>query len=349
MKAISLFSGMGGDSLGIKNCNFDLVAYSEKESVFRKTHEMNFQNCKLLGNGNIIDTKNEQLEKYKDVQLVFAGFPCQGFSNAGNKKENDPRNTLFREFLRVSEVIKPNYIIGENVKGLISRKTSNGDKYIDVITQEFENIGYNITTKVVKCTDYGIPQLRERLIIVGVKKHSVFKFPKVTKCDISLKEIVKFDMTGAIKIEPEDYDMKSIPEECILTDLTNDQGENNPHPNLRLIINKQDTTYKGKECSKLLFGKRTPIGGEIIDIRKPSKTIICSYNYCPRLFVPLRNKNGYFLRCLNISELKQIQGFPESYKINGNTSQQITQIGNAVPPLLVQKIIESLPDIKSNV
>ena len=136
---------MGGDSYGILKAGCDVVAYSELEKVFRETHDLNFNNCKLLGNGNILETKDDEFLKYKnDVDLIFAGFPCQGFSNAGKKLPDDPRNTLFREFLRATKLIEPNYIIGENVKGLSKRLTSDGKKFIDIIKKEFENIGYDI-------------------------------------------------------------------------------------------------------------------------------------------------------------------------------------------------------------
>ena len=352
VKCISLFSGMGGDSYGIKNAGCELVAYSELEKVFQKTHDLNFPNCELLGNGNIINTKDEEFTKYNGiVNLIFAGFPCQGFSNAGKKLPDDPRNTLFREFLRATKLVKPNYIIGENVKGLLKRVTSDGEKYIDIIKSEFENIGYDIVYDVLKCNEYGIPQRRERLIIVGIKKslNKKFKFPEKTNENPNLKNIIKFSMEGAIKILPEDFDMTSIPEECIISDLENEEDEdynNKPHPNLVLLAKKRDYVYKTVEYpNRLSFGKRIPVGGEIIDIRKPNKTIICTYARQPRLFVPLKNKNGYYLRCLLPDELKQIQGFPKDYKLNGNKTKQIIQIGNAVPPPLIQMIVENLINI----
>ena len=109
------------------------------------------------------------------VDVVFAGFPCQGFSNAGKKSANDPRNTMFREFARIVDIVKPKIVIGENVKGLMSRKTSNGENYIDVITKVFEDLGYDVISKVMKCRDYGIPQDRERLIILGVARGQKYR------------------------------------------------------------------------------------------------------------------------------------------------------------------------------
>ena len=472
MKAISLFSGMGGDSLGIRNAGLELVAYSEWIKEFQKTHDLNFKDCELLGDGDITKTKDEEFLKYKgEVDLIFAGFPCQGFSNGGKKLPDDPRNTLFREFHRAAKLIEPKYIIGENVKGLLtksiitnetldefynsfdnpfsmetefsllynytntitnyketmseikdfrsiiinktydinklmflwgkfktrqnventkykknvkklaSKKNMKATKskihiiydiilsifnkiligYIDVIKKEFSNIGYNIYCKVMKCSLQGIPQNRERLIIVGIRKsiNKEYEFPPEKENNTNLMGIIEFTMEGSIKMEKEDYDFDTIPKECIITDMTNNETEQNPHPNLELLAKAKDFVYKTKKekdeeektkqkCEgvsfsrRIHFGKRVSVGGEIIDIRKPINTIICSYSRIPRFFVPLRNRNGYYLRCLTPTELKQIQGFPKDYKISGDNNKQIIQIGNAVPPPLITQVIKSI-------
>ena len=352
MKAISLFSGMGGDSLGIVNSGLELVAYSEWEKEMKETHELNFPDTKLIGCGDITKTTDDEFLEYKDsVNLIFAGFPCQGHSHAGKKLPNDPRNTLYKEFLRATTLIKPKYIIGENVKGLLTRKTVDNELYIDVIKNEFNKVGYDIYCRSYMCSklDIGVPQNRERLIIVGIRSDlkQSFIFPEEGDNKIGdLKNIVSFNMKGALKIEPEYLDFNFddvIPKECILTDMDNEEDENDPHPNLVQLAKKRDYIRKGvSRPHRLHFGRRLDVGGEIIDIRKPINTIICSYARQPRFFVPLQNKNGYYLRCLLPSELKQIQGFPNDYIIKGKYTQQIVQIGNAVPPPLITSIIESL-------
>jgi len=351
LKAISLFSGMGGDSLGIKKAGLELIAYSEWEKEMRETHDMNFKNCKLLGDGDITKTDDKEFLQYKNnVDLIFAGFPCQGFSNAGNKDPNDPRNSLFREFVRSAKLIKPKYVIGENVKGLLQRKTALGEEYMDIIRSEFNNIGYEIYHKVYMCSklNIGVPQNRERLIIVGIRKdlNQEFIFPEENKKKSgNLKDIIKFTMEGTLKVEEDylDFDFDDIPDECIIKDMNNDESENNPHPNLVQYATKRDYSRKGIERPhRLHFGRRLDVGGEIIDIRKPINTIICSYAHCPRFFVPQKNKNGNYLRCLTPDELKQCQGFPDDYKLSGNTGKKIKQIGNAVPPPLIQMIVEKL-------
>ena len=277
---------------------------------------------------------------------------CQGFSNGGKKLPDDPRNTLFREFARVSRLVNPKYIIGENVDGLLNRKTASGENYIDVIVKEFDEIGYNVSYQVCHIVKYGVPQLRKRLVYVGIRKDlgETYTFPEPLndgKNNLpNLQDIVRFDMKGSIKIEHDDFDMKTIPDECILKDLTNDEVEipTDIHPYLRLKAKTRNQEYNGKvHPTTLSFSKRdSPIHAEIIDIRNPSKTIICTYDHQPRLFVPLQNKNGYYLRCILPDELKQIQGFPCDFTLHGSTKDKVKQIGNAVPPPLITQIVKKL-------
>ena len=277
---------------------------------------------------------------------------CQSFSNAGKKKADDPRNTMFLEFLRVATITEPHIIIGENVKGLLTKKTSTGENYIDIIVAEFEKIGYNVIYQVFKTEQYGVPQKRERLIILGVKKVNPYgwtpKFPEPSSQIPNLIPIVNYDMTGAVKIDDESW-FSEIPDECILTNMADTKvypDNNGGHPYLmsKLFASEEDMCYSGKQHENLFsFGKRdSPIHCEIIDIRNPSKTIICTYEHQPRLFVPLRNASGYYLRMLLPLELKQIQGFPANHIVCGSIKEQIIQIGNAVPPPLIKAIVEKV-------
>ena len=106
---------------------------------------------------------------------------------------------------------------------MLNRKTSEGELYMDIIKLEFEKLGYDIYSKVMKCNLHGIPQNRQRLIIVGIKKEleQTFEFPEEQENNTNLLDIIKFSMEGSIKIEKEDFDMCSIPEECIIKDMDN--------------------------------------------------------------------------------------------------------------------------------
>ena len=351
-KSISLFSGLGGDSIGMKEGGCEIMAYNEINELYCKSHEENMPECELICEGKIKDISkipDSRFEKYKGkTDILFAGFPCQGFSTAGKKKDDDPRNTLFLQFLRVAKIINPWMIIGENVKGLLTRKTNTGELYIDVIVSEFEKIGYEVIYKVFKTEEYNVPQKRERLIILGIKKDNPYgcrpSFPSRCPIPLNLIPIIKYNMTGAVKVNPKWFEQ--IPPECILTnmnDTTIYPDNNGGHPYLLRKINaeEKERNYNEKEYDNLFsFGKRiSPIHCEIIDIRTPSKTIICTYEHQPRLFVPLKNPSGFYLRMLLPDELKQIQGFPPDYIICGSNKDKIIQIGNAVPPPLIKAIV----------
>lgn len=353
-KAISLFSGLGGDSLGMTQAGCKIIAYNELNPIFCNSHDANFPDSELICDGRINDIsklKDSCFIKYKGkTDIIFAGFPCTSFSSAGKRKMDDPRDTLFLEFLRAAKLTLPYMIIGENVKGLLTKKTSKGELFINIIVSEFEKIKYKVIYKVFKTEQFGIPQKRERLIILGIKKDNPYgwvpSFPEPQLgTEPNLMSIVKYDMTGAVKVVPEWFE--DIPDECILTDMsdTNEyKDDNGGHPYLLSKINAVviDRYYNGKQHDYLFsFGKRaSPIHCEIIDIRYPSKTIICTYEHQPRLFVPLRNPSGYYLRMLLPDELKQIQGFPADYIVCGSNKDKITQIGNAVPPPLIRAIIK---------
>ena len=361
MKAISLFSGMGGDTLGMEMAGIDVVAYSEINKIFRETHMLNFPESKLIGNGDIRKTPDECFLKYKNtINLIFAGFPCQGFSQAGKKLPEDPRNTLFREFLRATKLVEPDFIIGENVKGLLKRKNEKGAFFIDIIKEEFRMLGFNIYTHVLKASHFDIPQKRERLFIVGIKADidNRFAFPEGDSDTNNLRDIVKFTMKGALKITSNAvFDMETVPNECLLKDMNNDDIEHTadsdvklkPHPNLISLARDRTYTYKDVGYPRRLhFGRRIPVGGEVIDLRKSLNTVICTYARLPRFFVPQQNKNGYYLRALLPDELKQIQGFPKEFRIAGSETEQIVQIGNAVPPPLVYEVVRTICDSQLN-
>lgn len=354
--AISLFSGLGGDTLGLKQAGVNVIAYNEINVKFCKSHEANFPNCELIKDGatqDISKLPDVCFTKFKGTDIIFAGFPCQGFSNAGKKQDNDPRNTLFREFLRATRLIEPSMIIGENVKGLLSRKTNqNGVYYIHVIISEFEQLGYDVQVQVCKTDQYGVPQKRERLIIIGIKKGNPYgwtrKFPEPIKSNLHLREIVGYSMEGCVRVDPsilfEGINATSIVTNMLDTSFYPDN--NNAHPYLLSKLNADEArrTYDNKTHPILFsFGKRdSAIHCEIINIDKPAKTIICSYDHQPRFFVPIRNATGSYLRMLLPYELKQIQGFPSDYIVVGSTKEKITQIGNAVPPPLIKAIVEAI-------
>lgn len=342
--ALSLFSGCGGDTLGMTNAGIDVIAYSEIKTRFQETHELNFEHSKLVG-GDINKISDEDFQNLAGkIDIIFGGFPCQSFSNAGKKDPNDTRGQLYLQFVRATRIIKPKYIIGENVKGLLTRKTANGENFIDVIVKAFNDVGYTCHYKVLKAHEHGVPQKRERLFIVGSRDSDfTFEFPEPSDHYSNLRNILKFDMEGALKVPKELIEEAGVAEESIL------RGEGEPsgkvHPYLILHEKSRGVFWKDKRVSEyqFSFGKRiSPIHCEIVDITKPSKTIICTYDHQPRLYVALKKGDEFYLRPYTINELQQIQGFPPDYKMAGSHKEQIVQIGNSIPPKLVEDIARRL-------
>ena len=374
--SISLFSGAGGDSLGMKRVGYHVRAFSENKKPAIATHVTAFPECDLLLDPetkltDIIRLPDEIFQPYQgQLEILFAGFPCQGFSHGGKKKIDDPRNELVHQFVRAANIIRPTYLIGENVPGLLSRKgkdpISNEIRpVIDIIRDLFAGIQYHITYHVLKATDAGVPQERKRLIIVGTRAEKGYPHmpwdclvePSSPKYD-TIRPFLESHLEGAIEFPPNHLPDHISPHYWIATTETQSTGK--PHPNLlRLAGGIRNRSTKEKEADGdtsplvvegglISFGvRKSGYHGQILDPDKPSKTIICTYGVCPRLFVGLYNQteNKYWVRCLSVKELAQIQGFPADYPWQGNEKEIITQIGNAVPPRLCEQVVLSLPQI----
>ena len=350
--ALSLFSGCGGDTLGLTRAGFKVVAFNEYNKAAIQSHLENFPDSTLLLDPvskavDITKVPDSVFEPYKNrTNLVFAGFPCQGFSKAGKKKVSDPRNQMYNHFVRVVKVTKPEFLIGENVPGLIKMKSGpkEDDPFmLELIQKAFKEIGYETTYNVLEATEFGVPQKRKRLLLIGWDATRVPQFePTSFWASVSnwgsqqtmplLRSFVTTNMEGAYELAegevPEGFRQVALP---LPYDgsrhTTGPEPSGKPHPFVVLKAKE-----KLLSCSKRV----SPIHSEIIDLDKPSKTIICTYDHQPRLLVgAYKADSRCFVRTLLPDELKQIQGFPSDYKVLGNQKEQVVQIGNAVPPALV--------------
>lgn len=333
MKAISLFAGAGGDTTGLENAGLRVVAFSENNKDAIQTHLKMFPDSVWLGKdvkGDINKVSDSEFEEYTGkIKVIFAGFPCQGFSNAGKKDVNDPRNKMFYQFLRAVQLIQPEWFIGENVPGLLTKKTDDGESYvIDVIKKEFQEIGYEIVFKVYDTSTAGVPQTRKRLLIVGNRIGIPYELPSFNLPKQGVSAITEESLEGAIEC------LFTPPPECILNLTKHLEVTGTPHPYLLRKIGD----------GQISFGKRnSPTHAEVLDLRKPSKTIICAYSFQPRLYICVRNTDQkLYIRCLTKKELAQIQGFPANHEFSGNDASIVKQIGNAVPAKLIELVVRSM-------
>ena len=192
-KVVSLFSGCGGLDLGFINAGFEVVWANDFFPDAVKTYKKNIGDHIYLGD----ITKIPSSEIPDDFDILLGGFPCQGFSIANkNRSMEDERNFLYKEMLRIVRDKKPSFFLAENVKGLLSMHDG---KVVEMIIRDFQEIGYNVDYKILNAADYGVPQQRERILIIGNRLGLKNKFPEPTHQNVMGSKQLK--LTGK-KLKP---------------------------------------------------------------------------------------------------------------------------------------------------
>lgn len=184
--AISLFSGAGGLDMGFENAGFRTIWANDFETDACKTHE-NWSNAKVVcGDIGKIDA-----DEIPDADIMLGGFPCQGFSLSGPRKIDDSRNVLYKHYVRIVRAKKPLMFVGENVKGLL---TMGNGSIIDAIVADFADCGYDVFYKLLNASNYGVPEDRERVIIVGFRKDlkiDHLDFPPARPYKVTMRDVLK--------------------------------------------------------------------------------------------------------------------------------------------------------------
>tara|TARA_B100000795_G_scaffold268658_1_gene256112 strand:- start:695 stop:1888 length:1194 start_codon:yes stop_codon:yes gene_type:complete len=183
MNVLDTFAGAGGFSLGFEQSgDYTVVGAIEKDSWACETFQHNHPNAKVIVE-SLENLSDEEIKlAFPNIDVVLGGPPCQGFSIANRKAldAKDPRNSLFREFIRVGSILNPSIMIMENVPNLIKAKTNDKKLVIDIIIEELESLGYNVYHSILKASDYGVPQIRKRLFVIASKEPLKNPFPKQT-------------------------------------------------------------------------------------------------------------------------------------------------------------------------
>ncbi|MFV0539763.1 MAG: DNA (cytosine-5-)-methyltransferase [Aestuariibaculum sp.] len=320
-KVLELFAGAGGLAIGLEKAGLKCEALNEIDKFACATLRKNRPNWKIL-EGDIKDFDfNEYANK---IDVVTGGFPCQAFSYAGKRLGfEDARGTLFYEFARVVKEVSPPICIGENVRGLLSH--DNG-KTLQGMVSILDEIGYNIVpVEVLKAIHYKVPQKRERLILVGIRKDIDIKYeyPKPYKKIFNLKDALKKGDLYDCKV-PKSEGAKYPASKKMVLDLVPPKGY---WRDLPLEIQKE---YMGG--SFYLGGGKTGMARRI-GWDEPCLTLTCS---------PAQKQTE---RChpdqtrpFTVREYARIQTFPDDWEFTGSLAQQYKQIGNAVPVNLGQEV-----------
>jgi DNA (cytosine-5)-methyltransferase 1 len=309
-KAISLFSGCGGSDLAVKNCGFDIVWANDVWEIACETYRDNIRPAKIQA-GNI-----SAFNDFPSADLQFGCYPCQGYSQGGKRDPKNPVNYLYRHFDRVLRIVRPKAFVVENVSGMAF-----GKNYTLLMNQvyRYRTAGYRVVWSVLDAKDYGVPQTRRRVFIVGIRSDIgvTYEFPSPTHGSGGNKPYVtQFDAIGKMPRWPE--------------------GEFNT---------------EGFHWYYLSRKRRYPW-------RQPSPCIVGHWRHVPLhpMSPALKridtdhwrfSREGRARR-LSYRECAALQGFPKTFVWGrGTVRERFQMIGNAVPPPLFEAVVRALPTVWS--
>lgn len=344
MKAISLFSGAGGMDVGVQNAGFEIIAANEIDSYACKTYKENHSNT-IIFEGDIVQYI-DKFGEFKNIDLIIGGPPCQGFSVAGKMDLNDPRSKLVFSYCDVVERVLPKAFIMENVKSLATL-----EKFREIreeIFRKMSTLGYTVSMIILNAKDFGVPQSRERMFIIGI----LGKNAKITLEDFECKKekakslreaIVHLGRAGSKDNSRVTKAKITLAEKPVLR----------KSPYAGMLFNGQGRPLNPDAWSSTLpasmGGNRTPIIDE--DHLYEHKLSWVEEHH--KLLLEGKKKAEYGdapkrLRRLTIDEAIILQTFPNNYKFVGPQTKIFSQIGNAVPCKLAQAVAEVVKDKLSN-
>lgn len=338
LNVLDLFSGCGGLSYGFMKQGFKIVAGIDNWGEAIVTFEKNHPGAK----GIILDLANfdvKDLDKLfgANIAVVIGGPPCQGFSLSGKRDPSDPRNKLYKSFIKTVSHLKPKAFVLENVPNLLSMK--NGTIKEELLN-DFRALGYDIKFKILMASDYGAPQNRKRVIFVGMLGKNRFEYPKG---EYDLKN--KISCSEAISDLPE----YSVAEGTEYLENPKSKYQFLMRKDATKIFNHQTTNHSQKTIQIISL---VPDGGNYKNLpehlQKTRKVNIAWTRYCsskpsPTIDTGHRHHFHYkFNRIPTVRESARLQSFPDNFVFYGSKTSQYKQVGNAVPPIVAGELAKSL-------
>lgn len=380
-KVLDLFSGAGGMAEGFLRAGFDVpyatdISPDASETYINRHKQLNMKLNYCLGDINELANSSKLRdflgEDFTNIDVVCGGPPCQGFSLAGKRDANDPRNKLVFSYLEILRELKPKYFVMENVTGLLSTicESYRGNcgtlykdtKVIDILVEEFRKIGYSVDFEILNAADYGVPQNRMRVIILGVlNSKNIVKpnFPKKKRIKVSSYEaiedlrnignsetVARYNTEATSKYQEESRKGRTM--NLAVSTLSNHTtSKHSKHVKERFALLKEGENFnslfkrlnedqlkkyysKKNNCKKLSQNESSPTITTL-----PDDIIHYSEN-----------------RILTVRELARLQSFDDSFVFYGkrttggkrrkSETPQYTQVGNAVPPLLSYAIAKQI-------
>jgi len=340
LNAIDLFCGAGGLSYGFEKAGFNILLGIDNDKKALETFELNHNGAKSIC-GDITEISYKEhiapLLNGKKIDVIIGGPPCQGFSLSGPRNFNDPRNKLYLSYIRLVSEIQPKAFVIENVPGLVG--LFNGEVK-DNIIKTFAEMGYDVKYKILCAADYGVPQNRKRVVFVGVKGINTFDYPEIqteqVTCEMALSDLPPLvDVLGE---EVQNYETKPL---NAYQKIMREHSSN--------VRNHIAATHSEKVQHIISL---VPDGGNYKDLPDEYKTSrnfhvawtrFNSQKPAPTIDTGHRHHFHYkYNRVPTVRECARIQSFPDDFVFLGNKTQQFRQVGNAVPPIMAQRIAEKM-------
>ncbi len=361
-KVIDLFAGVGGLSYGFAHdSDFEIIAANEILTPMAQAYSCNHPTVKMY-NKDIKDFSLDDLSrdlgiKQGDIDIIVGGPPCQAYSTVGKRLIDDPRGKLFQEYYRILKELKPKIFVFENVKGILSIQ---GGELIKTIISLFESIGYHLQMRLLNAADFGAPQIRERVILVGTLDKQPFKYPAPTHYNPELGVPEDTSLKPYVTLGEALGDLPAIKTgECARQYAKDPQNEYQRLMRANAPEELQEHEVPKNSEKLVAIMEALPDGGSPKDIveelrpksgfancycrlwwNKPSTTITRNLG-CPSSSRCIHPRDP---RPLSTREAARLQGFPDDYVFYGKRGDKHLQIGNAVPTFLSKAIKDSVKD-----
>lgn len=329
MRGIDLFCGIGGFRLAMKENQVECVFSSDNDKFAQETYKANF------GETPAGDIKKINAEDIPPFEILTAGFPCQPFSYAGEKKgfDDEIRGTLFFDICRILEHHKPPMVFLENVKGL---KSHENGKTLNIIITKLKELGYFPHWKILSSLDYGLPQKRERWYCVAFRKDIEFEFPTPLGGKPILRDIVDLGNTDSSLVLPK-FELDRIDFHFSVAQ----KGDRVKHDNSKY----EPHTKKGRYG---IYSYQKPDGSLRFHVGDAAKTQIqeafysCLDTYAPTIIANRTPKLWDIRRKLSVLEAQRLQGFPDDFIFPVSNAQAYHQLGNSVSVPIIKMIMKNM-------
>lgn len=355
---IDLFAGAGGLSLGFEQAGFDVAAAVEIDPIHCATHEFNFPNSAVIC-ASVVDVTGEEIRRKAglgdaDIDVVFGGAPCQGFSLIGKRALDDPRNQLVFHYVRLVAELQPKYFVFENVKGLTLGKHA---EFLNELIAALGDAGYEVKSpyQVLNAADFGVPQDRKRLFVVGARRGlPVPAYPKANEQRTTVWEAIgdlpdaeSFDelsSVDAVRVKWQtdaSYAQRLRGLEADPTDFGYGREFNSNM--LTSSLRTEHTELSKRRFMETVHGKTEPISR----FRKLPPEGLCNTlragtDSARGAFTSPRPIHPFLPRVITVREAARLHSYPDWFRFHTTKWHGFRQIGNSVPPLLGRAVASEI-------